>query len=190
MAETDPNAELDADGITVQKFLSRVLFVCPATEFADECLRYARSSLHNVHVGTWSVSTATEDVIKGRHQDEFMVDGPLAGTSMDEFSGVIFVGGEGAPAFVSDPDALRIAREASAAGKLIGAWGHSVAILAAADVLKGRRVTGESSLKAAVRKAGGKFTGRQLEVDEHLVTAKDDAVGMRFGKALATIVGI
>ena len=73
MAETDPNAELDADGITVQKFLSRVLVVCPPTDFADECLRYARSSLHNVHVGTWTVSTMTQDVITGRHQDEFMV---------------------------------------------------------------------------------------------------------------------
>lgn len=190
MAETDPNAELDADGITVQKFLSRVLFVCPSTDFADECLRYARSSLHNVRVGTWSVATDTEDVITGRHQDEFMVDAPLAGTSMDEFSGVIFVGGEGAPDLVTNPDALRIAREASAAGKLIGAWGHSVAILAAADVIRGRRITGDRSLAAVAKQAGAKFTGRQLEIDGSLVTAQDDAVGMRFGKALATIVGI
>lgn len=190
MAETDPNAELDADGITVQKFLSRVLVVCPPTEFADECLRYARSSLHNVHVGTWTVSTNTKDVITGRHQDEFMVDGPLSGTSMAEYSGVIFVGGEGAPSFTSDPDALRLAREAAAAGKLIGAWGHSVAILAAADVVRGCRITGDPSLKDAVQKAGGKFTGRQLEVHGQVVTAVDDSAGMRFGKALVTLVGI
>jgi len=190
MAETDPNAELDADGITVQKFASRVLFVCPAAEFADECLRYARSSLHNVHVGTWSVSTTTEELVTGRHQDEFMVDGPLEGASMDEFAGVIFVGGEGAPALVSNPDALRIAREAAAAGKLIGAWGHSVAILAAAGILGGKRVTGAVGLKATVKAAGAKFTGRELEADGALVTARDDAVGMRFGKALARIVGI
>ena len=190
MAETDPNAELDADGITVQKFLSRVLFVCPQAEFADECLRYARSSLHNVHVGSWTVSTDTQELVKGRHQDEFMVDGPLAGASMDEYAGVIFVGGEGAPSLTSDPDALRLAREAAAAGKLIGAWGYSVSILAAADVVRGRRVTGDVSLKDAVRKAGGKFTGRQLEVQDNLITALDDAAGMRFGKALAAHVGI
>ena len=188
--ETKTAAEVDADGLVVQKYRSTVLVVVPATEFGDECLRYARSSLYNVHVGTWSVSTEASELIKGRHQDEFVVDGPLAGASMESYSGVIFAGGEGVRELLEAPDVLRLAREAMQQKKMIGAWGHATEILARAGVLKGRRVTGDPSVAPAVGRAGGKFSGRQIEVDGTLVTALDDAVGMRFGKALAAIVGI
>ena len=109
---------------------------------------------------------------------------------MDDYSGVIFVGGEGALVLASNPDALRLAREASEQQKLIGAWGQSTAILANAGVVKGKKVTGAREVREAVERAGGKFTGRQLEVRDKLVTASDSAVGMRFGRALAEIVRI
>ena len=48
----------------------------------------------------------------------------------------------------------------------------------------------DPSVAGAVKAAGGKYTGRQLEKSGAIVTARDDAVGMRFGKALAAIVGI
>jgi putative intracellular protease/amidase len=182
--------EKDADGLVVQKYTSMVLVVVPAREFAEQTLRHARSSLYNVHVGTWSVSTNGKDLIQGRLQDEFMVDGELAGTSMEPYSGVLFVGGEGALELAEDPDAQRLAREASAARKMIGAWGHATAILARAGILKGRKVTGAPEVEKMVRGAGGRFTGRQLERDGDLVTAADEAVGIRFGKTLAQIVGI
>jgi protease I len=183
-------AQLDEDGLVVQNYRSMVLVVVPPRDYGDECLRYARSSLYNVHVGTRSVSTASQDLIKGRLQDEFLVDGPLEGESMDAYSGVVFAGGEGALELAVDADAQRLAREAVQQGKMIGAWGHATAILAAAGVLRGRKVTGHPDTAEAVSRAGGKYTGRQLEIAKTLVTARDDAVGMRFGKALAAIVGI
>ena len=188
--EAKPTAEVDADGLVVQKYKSLVLVVVPSVEFGDESLRYARSSLYNVHVGTWSVSTDDRELIKGRHQDEFVADGLLRDARMEGYSGLILCGGEGAQRLFEDADALRLAREAAQQKKLIGAWGHAVGILARAGVVRGRRLTGDPSVRELVARAGGKFTGRQLEVDDRLVTARDDAVGMRLGKALAAIVGI
>lgn len=182
--------EKDADGLVVQKHTSTVLVVVPPHDYAEQTLRHARSSLHNVHVGTWSVSSNWSDLIKGRLQDEFMVDGDIAEARMDAYSGVLFVGGEGAMDLAQDENALRLAREAAAADKMIGAWGHAVAILARAGILKGRKVTGAPEVKSLVEYAGGRFTGRQLERDGDLVTAADEAVGIRFGKTLAQIVGI
>ena len=182
--------EKDADGLVVQKHTSTVLVVVPSSDYGEQTLRHARSSLHNVHVGTWSVSTNWADLIKGRLQDEFMVDGDIAQATMEPYSGVLFVGGEGALALAGDPHAVRLAREADAADKMIGAWGHAVAVLARAGILKGRRVTGAPEVRAEVERAGGRFSGRQLERDERLVTAADEAVGIRFGKTLAQIVGI
>ncbi|TAJ21121.1 MAG: hypothetical protein EPO68_05400 [Planctomycetota bacterium] len=192
MAKQDSGAkqELDEHGLVIQRYKSIVLVVVPARAYAEETLRYARSSLYNVHVGTRSVSTDTSGLLKGRLQDEFMVDAALAGVKLDEYSGVLFVGGEGALELASNADAQRLAREAAAAGKMIGAWGEAVEILAAAGVLRGKKVTGAPASKAKVQAAGGKYTGVQVERDGSLVTALDDAAGMRFGKALAQIVGI
>lgn len=189
-AKPDQDAELDEDGIVVQKHRSMVLVVVPARDFGDESLRYARSSLHNVHVGTRVVSTTYDQEVKGRLQDEFLVDGLLADEGMAAYSGLLFAGGEGAARLADDPDAVRLAREAAQAGKLLAAWGHGVEILARAGVLKGIKVTGDPSVRASVERAGGKYTGRQLEKRGTVVTARDEAVGMRFGKALAEVVGI
>ena len=190
MAASTEQAEVDADGLAIQKYKSMVLVVVPPRDFAEETLRYARSSLYNVHVGTWSVSTDTERVVEGRLQDEFLVDGPLQGVALEPYAGVVFAGGEGARALAEDPDALRLAREAAAADKLIGAWGDAVAILVAAGVVRGKRFTGAPDLEGPGKRAGGKYTGKELEVAGRMVTARDDAVGMRFGKQLAQIVGI
>ncbi len=195
MAETEASPEkteeeFDEDGLKVQKYHSTVLIVVPESEYNEECLRYARSSLFNVHVGSRMVSTQDQELIKGRFQDEFIPDGLLTSEHMTDYSGLIFVGGEGALELANNPDALRLAREAAEADKLIGAWGRSTAILANAGILKGKKVTGIREVREAVERAGGKFTGRQLEVCDKLVTASDSAVGMRFGRALAEIVRI
>ena len=182
--------EKDADGLVVQKYDSIVLVVVPPSDYAEQTLRHARSSLYNVRVGSFSVSTNHVDLIKGRLQDEFMVDDDVAKATMEPYSGVIFVGGEGALALAENEHALRLAREAAAGKKMIGAWGHATAILARAGILKGRRVTGAPEIADQVAQAGGKYTGRQLERDGDLVTALDEAVGIRFGKTLAQIVGI
>jgi putative intracellular protease/amidase len=185
-----PDAELDADGLVVQKYRSMVLVVVPARDFGDECLRYARSSLYNVHVGSRVVSVQSVEALRGRLQDEFLAEGTLAEEDAAAYSGVIFAGGEGALELARNEDALRLARDAARSAKLIGAWGHAVAILSAAGLLKGRRVTAHPSIREALRQGGAKVSTRQVEVDGNLVTGIDESSGMRFGKALATIVGL
>lgn len=188
--ETAEEPTLDEDGIPIQTYTSTVLVVVPSKDFGEQALRYARSCLQNVHVGTRSVSPEFDGMVQGRLQDEFLVDQPLAGVSLDGYSGVIFAGGGGALELADDQDAQRLAREAARDGKLIGAFGEAVAVLARAGVVKGKRVTGARSLEAEVKKAGGKYTSRQVVTSGKLVTALDESAGMRFGKALAAVVDI
>lgn len=183
--------EKDADGLVVQKYRSMVLVVVSPKDFGEECLRYARSSLFNVHVGTTAVARVVDDqLVRGRLQDEFQVDGPLAGASLEGYAGVLFAGGEGALELASDPDAVRLAREAHQQGKLLAAWGHALAVLAAAGVLRGRRVTCPKDVRSVVERAGARVSTRQVERDDNLVTGLDEAAGMRFGKLLASAVSI
>ncbi len=188
--DTKPQTEVDADGLVVQKYRSLVLVVVPPADYGEQALRYARSSLYNVHVGTRSVSTQVSDLIKGAYQDEFLVDDLLSNASMEGYSGLILVGGAGALALADDADVQRLARDAMGKGKLVAAWGHSVALLAKAGVLKGRRVCANAAVRELLERAGAKCSTRQVEVDGNLVTGLDDSAGMRFGKALAEKVGI
>lgn len=188
MANKEP--ELDENGLVVHTYVSMVLVVIPDGDYAETTMRYARSALYNVHVGTRVVGPDDQELLRGQLQDELQPDGLLREATMDDYSGVLFCGGPGALLLAEDPDAQRLAREADAAGKLIGAWGHSPAILARAGVVKGKRVTGDPSLRQMLAKAGARYTGGQLERHGSLVTAYDDAVGLRFGKALVEQVRI
>jgi putative intracellular protease/amidase len=183
------DAGLDEDGLVIQTYLSTVLVVVPASGYGEQAMRFARSSLANVHVGTRSVSREFDAEIKGRLQDEFLVDEPLAGQSMERYSGILICGGE-SEELSADADVQRLLGEAAAAGKMIACYGNGLAALARAGVIKGKRVTGDPSCADAARKAGGKYTGRQLEVAGQVITALDESSGMRFGKALAQVVGI
>jgi transcriptional regulator GlxA family with amidase domain len=189
-AETDNGVETDEHGLQIHKYLSMVLVVVPSYQYGEATLRYARSALFNVNVGTRSVATLETELIHGELQDEFQVDGPISGESMDAYSGLIVCGGAGSAELEESEDVLRLVREAAAADKLIGAWGRSIGTLAKAGVLKGRRVTGERSQAEAVKAAGGRFTGTQVQVDGKIVTASDDAAGFRFAKRLVGLVEI
>jgi protease I len=185
-----PKTEVDEHGLVVHKYTSTVLVVVPPSGYAETTLRYARSSLFNVHVGTRVVSSQDGAVLRGELQDEFQVDGSLAQETMSTYSGLILCGGTGAAWLAEQPDVLRLVREAHDEDKLIGAWGLAVLAPARAGVLRKRRVTGERSLRAELEAAGARYTGAQIEVHGKLVTGLDDASGFRFGKALVQIVRI
>lgn len=187
--ETAQDANLDEEGLVIQKYLSTVLVVVPEHGFGEQALRFARSSLANVHVGTRSVSRQYDGEVKGRLQDEFQVDEELSGQSMENYSGILICGGEG-DELANDGDVQRLLKEASAADKLIASYGNGLAALANAGVIKGKRVTGTESCREGAKRAGGKYTGRQLERAGKLITTLDENSGMRFGKALAHVVGI
>jgi len=185
-----PKSEVDEYGLVVHKYVSTVLVVVPPSGYAETTLRYARSALFNVHVGTKVISSQEGALLRGELQDEFEVDGSLAQETMAPYAGLILCGGEGAAWLAEQPDVLRLVREAREQDKLIGAFGLAVGALARAGVLKKQRVTGDPSLKQALAAAGARYGGTQVETDGKLVTGLDDASGFRFGKALVQVVRI
>ena len=183
--------EKDENGLVVQNYEAMVLVVLPEEGFGEQTLRYARSCLFNVHVGTRMTSTDDSKMVNGALQDELQPDLKLDGNvRLDEYAGVIFAGGPGARSLETNGDAQRLAKEAASAGKLVAAWGESVAVLAAAGILKGKKVTGHPTLEKTLRAVGGKYTGNQVETHGTFVTAQDESAGLRFGRALVQVVAI
>jgi len=188
--ESAPKVQVDEHGLVVHKYVSTVLVVVPPSGYAETTLRYARSALFNVHVGSRVVSSQDGAILRGELQDEFQVDGSLAQETMEPYSGLILCGGAGAGWLAEQAEVVRLVREARERDKLIGAFGLAVAPLARADVVRKKRVTGDRSLRALLESAGARYTGTQVESDGKLVTGLDDASGFRFGKALVQVVRI
>jgi len=183
-------AQLDENGLVIHQYASVVLVVVPPQGYAETTLRYARSALYNVHVGTRVVSGEDGAFLHGELQDEFQVDGSLDQENLSGYSGLILCGGVGATWLAGQPRVLELVRQAAAEGKLIGAWGLAVAALAEAGILRKKRVTGDPSLRQQLEAAGARYTGTQVERDGQVITALDDAAGFRFGKMLVQVVGI
>src|SRR6185503_9393690 len=163
--ESGEKQQVDELGLVVHKYVSTVLVVVPPEGIAETTLRYARSALFNVHVGSRVVSGQDGAFLKGELQDEFQVDGSLEKETMEPYSGLILCGGSGAPWLAEQADVLRLAREAHAGDKLIGAFGLAVGALARAGVIRKKRVTGDRSLRAVIEAAGGRYRGTQVERD-------------------------
>lgn len=184
MAQEATEPELDADGLEIHTHESSVLFVLPEQAYGDQILRYARSSLYNEAIGSRTITLGASGEAKGRLQDEMVADGSIEGESMDAFGGIVICGCDGANPLATDERVARLVREAHADGKVVASWGNALCALAHAGVVKGSRVTGADECRSEAKKAGGKFTSRQIEAAGHLVTAQDESAGMRFGQAL------
>lgn len=190
MAQTETEPELDDDGLVIQRYTSKMLVVVPPEGFSDQIMRYVRSSLYNIHVGTDSVASDPETMVKGRLQDEFLVDSPLSEARMEDYAGLVIVGCEGKNPLAGDSKVLELARQAAAADKLITTWGNGLEVLIQAGLVKGKKVTGDLSLREAAEQAGARFTGREVQSCGRLVTSRDEGAGMRLGQAVVEAVRI
>ena len=182
-----PEPVLDEDGIVVHEYAHTVLVIVPPDGFGEQGVCFARAQLQSIRVATRVASSRYDDVLRGRLQDFFLADEPLDQVDTSRYSGVLIASGEGTE-LAEDERVLRIVRELSAAEKLVASIGNGLDVLIRAGVVKGHRVTGDPALEQAAKKAGAKYTGRQVEASGHVVTALSEASGLRFGRSLIDVV--
>ncbi len=85
----------------------------------------------------------------------------------------LFVSGGRAPEYLRyDQDLLRITREIHAAGKPIASLCHGVEILAAADVIQGRKIATVAKCALDAEQGGATYVDQGLVVDGNFVTAR------------------
>lgn len=104
-----------------------------------------------------------------------------------DYDVLLFAGGVGAREFRTDPNALRIVKEAADGQKIIAAVGSAVMVLAnAIPDIKGRKLTTIQEDSTAVIERQASYTGKTVETDGNLVTTTgfDRAAVRAFLKAL------
>lgn len=185
--EVKAEPQLDEDGIVIHEYQHTVLVIVPPDGFGEQGVCFARSMLTSMRIATLVASSRYDEVLKGRLQEFFLADMSLADVEPSKYSGVLIAAGE-SDELASDPQVLKIVRDIAASGKLVAAFGNGLDVLIQAGLVKGKRVTGSPSSESAAKKAGGKYTGRQVESSGNIVTGVDECSGIRFGRALIDVI--
>jgi len=84
----------------------------------------------------------------------------------------------------NDKDVIRFIRDFNKAGKLIAAICHAPVVLASADILKGRRITGYWNIQVDLKNAGGTVVEATVVTDGNLVTSRHPIDVADFSKAV------
>lgn len=134
-----------------------------------------------VSVVTASLMTGQITGIKGM---KTVSDITLAAASASDYDAVVFIGGGGAQVLFNNPDAQKLAKDAEAQEKVIGAICIAPAIVANAGVLKGKKVTSFPSVKMILAAGGAEYTGKAVEVDGKVITANGPEAATEFGEAV------
>ncbi|VVC03540.1 Intracellular protease 1 [Candidatus Burarchaeum australiense] len=170
--------------------MAKVLMVVAPVDFRDEEAFGPREVLeaagHRVLVASKGTRTA-----KGNMGGSLAVDVELADAKAGDYDAIIFIGGSGASCYFEDAEAHRLAREAAAAGKILGAICIAPITLAKAGMLEGKRATvwdNEGKQIGSIEKRGAKFSGEHVTVDGKLVTADGPAAAREFGKRIVELL--
>ncbi|HEX16254.1 MAG TPA: DJ-1/PfpI family protein [Deltaproteobacteria bacterium] len=165
----------------------RILMIIAPEGFRDEELRVPKAFFEGRGFQV-TIASATKGEARGMFGMRVKPDIELKEADVTRYDAVVFVGGVGAQRYFSNPEALRIAREAAQAGKVLGAICLAPGILARAGVLKGKRATVWASEGKTLKAMGAKYTGRPVEVDGLIVTANGPQAAEVFARQILELL--
>lgn len=83
-----------------------------------------------------------------------------------------------------DKDVIKFIQDFSRSGKLIAAICHAPVVLASADILKGRKLTGYWNIQVDLRNAGGTVTDEPVVTDGNIITSRHPIDVADFSRAV------
>ena len=83
-----------------------------------------------------------------------------------------------------DKDVIRFIRDFNTSGKLIAAICHAPVVLASADILKGRKLTGYWNIQVDLKNAGGTVLEQPVVMDGNLITSRHPIDVADFSRAV------
>lgn len=83
-----------------------------------------------------------------------------------------------------DKDVIKFIQDFNKSGKLIAAICHAPVVLASADILKGRKLTGYWNIQADLKNAGGTVLDAPVVVDGNLITSRHPIDVSDFSRAV------
>jgi len=161
----------------------KVVMIIAHKNFRDEELEIPKNIMENKGIKV-IVASSSRDYATGMLGATVKPDILINEIKVKDYDAIIFVGGSGANCYWNDPTAHLIAQEAVKKGKILCAICIAPVTLANAGVLKGKRATVWPAVKNKLRAKGAIYTGKNLEVDDGIITASGPQAAQEFGKAI------
>jgi protease I len=124
---------------------------------------------------------------------DFILNDRFDSVDTTHYAGLVIPGGRAPEYLRLNADVLRIVREFAAADKPIAAICHGLQLLAAADVLGGKRCTAYPACAPEVKLAGGEFVETAVDevvIDGNLVTAPAWPAHPKWISAFMRVLGV
>lgn len=158
----------------------KILIVIAPENFRDEEYLEPREALEEYAV---QVRVASTKIGQSHGADGAIanIDLTISEVNINDYDGVIFVGGHGMVEMVEHQGFINLASSFYQAGKIVSAICVAPAILANAGILQGRRATSWEGVKENLLKAGADYTSVPVEVDGKIITANGPQAAHEFG---------
>ncbi|MFH0819578.1 MAG: DJ-1/PfpI family protein [bacterium] len=162
----------------------KILMVIAPENFRDTEYFEPKKALEEYAV---QVRVASTQIGQAHGADEGVVqiDLTLTEVNVNDYDGVVFVGGPGMVEMVEHQGLIQLAQNFYQAGKLVAGICVAAAILAKAGILTGKRATCWGGAKNYLVQGGAIYTGASVEVDGKIITANGPPAAHEFGHKIA-----
>jgi len=164
-----------------------VVLIAPSMNFNDAELIDTQKALTDAGVVT-DIASTKRGTITGSFGRRSKAERLITNINLNEYHGVVLVGGMGINEYAMDPYILQFVRNAVSQGKIVAASSNATGILANAGVIDGYRVTGLPAGQAFLERSGAKYTGSEVEQDGQIITAQNSEAAAQFGSTIAESV--
>lgn len=162
----------------------KIAMIIAPKNFRDEEYFQPKVMLQAQGAEIHTIADSKEEEATGMKNGKAKIDTSLDKASAAKYDGIVFVGGLGASKYFNNKKILDLAKEAVAAGKVVGAICIAPSILANAGVLSGKKATCFPSEKGNLEKAGAQVLNKPVVTDAKIVTATGPEAAMDFGREL------
>lgn len=168
--------------------MTTILIIISPQQFSEKEFFTIKNGLENAgHITV--IASISKGLCYGSRQSAIAATQSLSEVETTDYNGVIFIGGRGSRALVTNDDALRIAAEMSQANKITAAICLAPMILAIAGVLENRRATVAKTEVKTLESMNAKYTGPGLMVDGNIITGSGPDYSKRLVKAIIARLG-
>ena len=168
--------------------MKKVVMIISKNNFRDEEYLQPKEILTKAKVDVTTASSS-KGIAKGTLGATQNVDITINEIDVKNYDAVIFIGGSGASEYFDNSQAHKIARDTVSGKKILGAICIAPVTLAKAGVLKNRKATVFSSEIDEIKKYGGNYTGKKVEVDGNIITASGPEAAKQFGEKILELLG-
>jgi protease I len=138
-------------------------------EYAEPARAFREAGHRLTHVGL----TSGETVQGKNRKTEVKIDQSVKDASVEDFDALLIPGGYSPDQLRVDEHAVLFAKRFVESGKPVFSICHAPQILITADVIRGRKITGWTSVIQDIKNAGAEFVDREVVEDGNLVSSRN-----------------